>query len=78
MDIKKTIFSAGMAMLCGTWHACAQNSIPAMQAKDDFGGKLVENISDFVPTTDDYTLEVGCKAEITLNIAFIARTLMQL
>ena len=74
MDIKKTMFAASMAILCGTWHACAQNPIPAMQAKNDFGGEIVENISDFVPTSDDYTLEVGCKAESTLNIAFAGIT----
>ena len=74
MDMKKTALATGMIVLCGTWQACAQNPIPAMQAKNDFGGELIENISDFVPTSDDYTLEVGCKAENTLNIAFAGIT----
>ncbi len=72
--MKKTAFATGMIVLWGTWQACAQNPIPAMQAKNDFGGELIENISDFVPTSDDYTLEVGCKAENTLNIAFAGIT----
>ena len=48
----------------------AQVLLPNFRTADDFGGKNVGQLSRFVPTVDDYTLEVVATAGIPINIGF--------
>lgn len=45
-------------------------TLPSMTLSDDFGGQSVNNLSTFVPTTGNYTLEMKANAGETIGINF--------
>ena len=57
----------GLVITAQTW---AQTILPSFALADDFGGKTVDNLTQFVPTTKDFTLEVNAKSGTPISIAF--------
>jgi hypothetical protein len=54
--------------------ANAQTVIPSIPVQDNFGGLPLTDLNTFVPTTNDYTLEVQGTAGTPIHIAFAGIT----
>lgn len=50
--------------------AAAQTVLPQMDVADDFGGKAIDDLAGFVPSTNDYTLELQATAGKTVTVGF--------
>lgn len=57
-------------LVVATGGQAAGTVLPNFKTADDFGGQNVENLSLFVPTTNNFTLEVEATAGTTVGIGF--------
>lgn len=65
----KTIV-ASLLMSVATMVSAAGTVLPNFNTADDFGGRNVEDLSKFVPTTNNFTLEVEATAGTNIDIGF--------
>ena len=65
----KTLAAALLMVVAASGQA-AGTVLPNFKTADDFGGQIVENLSLFVPTTNNFTLEVDATAGTRVGIGF--------
>lgn len=70
INFKLKTIVATLLMAVTTMISAAGTTLPNFRTADDFGGQNVENLSQFVPTTNNFTLEVDATAGTTVNIGF--------
>ena len=63
-------FVAVLLMAVATIGRATGTVLPNFRTADDFGGQNIENLSQFVPTTNNFTLEVKATAGTTVGIGF--------
>lgn len=67
-NLRKTV--AVLLLLATAGGQATGQVLPNFKTADDFGGQHVENISQFVPTTKNFTLEVEATAGNAIDIGF--------
>ena len=69
-NFNQKTFVAVLLMVVAASGQAAGTVLPNFKTADDFGGQNVENLSLFVPTTNNFTLEVEATAGTTVGIGF--------
>lgn len=68
--MKANTFLTLLCLFLATTSLKAQTVLPSFATADDFGGQTIGDLTSFVPTTNNFTLEVQATAATPVTIAF--------
>ena len=68
--MKANTFLTLLCLFLATTSLKAQTVLPSFATANDFGGQTIGDLTSFVPTTNNFTLEVQATAATPVTIAF--------